>query len=94
MTDQQGTFPTFLSFFPLIRKVLIREQIDIVHGHQATSNLAHELPGRSQGRVMVCRCLDVDIQSDDLVLARVFLSCAVSDVVALRMPLDTEQACS
>ena len=40
-----GTFPTFLSFFPLIRKVLIREQIDIVHGHQATSNLAHELPG-------------------------------------------------
>ncbi|CAE7297255.1 PIGA, partial [Symbiodinium pilosum] len=45
------TFPTFLSFFPLIRKVLIREQIDIVHGHQATSNLAHEcvLHARTMG---------------------------------------------
>eukprot|EP00439_Symbiodinium_sp_Y106_P024392 s287_g2.t6 len=45
------TFPTFLSFFPLIRKVLIRERIDIVHGHQATSNLAHEcvLHARTMG---------------------------------------------
>eukprot|EP00920_Eleutheroschizon_duboscqi_P016926 GHVT01040278.1.p1 GENE.GHVT01040278.1~~GHVT01040278.1.p1 ORF type:complete len:433 (+),score=70.50 GHVT01040278.1:416-1714(+) len=36
------TFPTFFTFFPLFRKVLIREKIDIVHAHQATSNLAHE----------------------------------------------------
>uniref|UniRef100_A0A0G4HPE0 phosphatidylinositol N-acetylglucosaminyltransferase n=1 Tax=Chromera velia CCMP2878 TaxID=1169474 RepID=A0A0G4HPE0_9ALVE len=36
------TLPTIFSFFPLIRKILIRERIDIVHGHQATSNLAHE----------------------------------------------------
>ncbi|CAL1137393.1 unnamed protein product, partial [Cladocopium goreaui] len=45
------TFPTFLSFFPLIRKVLIREDVDIVHGHQATSNLAHEciLHARTMG---------------------------------------------
>lgn len=27
--------------FPLIRNILIRERIDIVHGHQATSNLTH-----------------------------------------------------
>ena len=40
-----GTLPTFLSFFPLIRKVLLRERIDLVHGHQATSNLAHEWLG-------------------------------------------------
>ena len=49
----RGTFPTFLSFFPLIRKVLIRERIDIVHGHQATSNLAHEQPGCSERRPAV-----------------------------------------
>ena len=36
------TLPTFFVFFPLLRKVLLRERIDIVHGHQATSNLAHE----------------------------------------------------
>jgi hypothetical protein len=30
----------FLSFFhslPLIRQILVREQVDIVHGHQSTS---------------------------------------------------------
>jgi len=34
----------FLSFFnslPLIRQILIREHIDIVHGHQSTSILQH-----------------------------------------------------
>jgi len=38
----EATLPTLFSFFPLLRKILVREQIDIVHGHQATSNLAHE----------------------------------------------------
>lgn len=37
-----ATLPTLFSFFPLMRKILIREQIDIVHGHQATSEMAHE----------------------------------------------------
>lgn len=36
------TLPTFYMFFPLLRIVLLRERIDIVHGHQSTSNLAHE----------------------------------------------------
>ncbi|PHJ22807.1 n-acetylglucosaminyl-phosphatidylinositol biosynthetic protein family gt4 protein, partial [Cystoisospora suis] len=36
------TFPTFFSFLPLIRNILFRERADIVHGHQTTSNLAHE----------------------------------------------------
>lgn len=34
----------FLSFFsnlPLIRQILIREQIDVVHGHQSTSIIQH-----------------------------------------------------
>eukprot|EP00919_Chromeraceae_sp_WS-2016_P072671 GHVR01171779.1.p1 GENE.GHVR01171779.1~~GHVR01171779.1.p1 ORF type:complete len:457 (-),score=90.11 GHVR01171779.1:160-1530(-) len=36
------TLPTAYTTFPLVRNILIRERVDIVHGHQATSNLAHE----------------------------------------------------
>ena len=38
----QVTFPATLSLFPLLRNILIRECIDIVHGHQSTSPLAHQ----------------------------------------------------
>lgn len=40
--SNQASFPTFLLFFPLFRQILLRERIQIVHGHQATSALAHE----------------------------------------------------
>ena len=30
----RATWPTLLGFFPLFRKIMIREQIDIVHAHQ------------------------------------------------------------
>lgn len=36
------TFPTFFSFFPLFRDILIREGVDIVHAHQSTSQMTHE----------------------------------------------------
>eukprot|EP00940_MAST-03C_sp_MAST-3C-sp2_P001708 g1708.t1 len=36
------TLPTFFCFFPLFRQILIREGIEIVHCHQATSQLSHE----------------------------------------------------
>lgn len=36
------TLPTFLVSFPLLRWIFIRERIDIVHSHQATSSLANE----------------------------------------------------
>lgn len=36
------TLPTVLGFLPLLRSILIREGITIVHGHQTTSNLCHE----------------------------------------------------
>lgn len=36
------TFPAIVSLFPLLRNILIREQISIVHGHQSTSPLAHQ----------------------------------------------------
>lgn len=41
MTDQD-ILPTVTATFPLIREILIREGIDIVHAHQATSVMANE----------------------------------------------------
>ena len=34
--------PTFVVSFPLVRHILTRERIDIVHAHQATSPLGNE----------------------------------------------------
>jgi phosphatidylinositol glycan class A protein len=36
------TLPTILGGMPLIRNILVREGVTIVHGHQTTSNLCHE----------------------------------------------------
>ncbi|GAB9476539.1 Phosphatidylinositol n-acetylglucosaminyltransferase gpi3 subunit [Globisporangium polare] len=36
------TYPTFFANFALFRAILLRERIEIVHGHQATSALMHE----------------------------------------------------
>lgn len=38
----QNTLPTFYLTFPIIRTIVIRERISIVHGHQAFSTLCHE----------------------------------------------------
>ncbi|CDI78905.1 phosphatidylinositolglycan class A protein, putative [Eimeria praecox] len=38
----RSTLVTFFATLPLIRTILIRERVDIVHGHQTTSTLAHE----------------------------------------------------
>ncbi|KAI4304692.1 hypothetical protein MLD38_040167 [Melastoma candidum] len=38
----QNTFPTIYGTLPIIRTILIREGISIVHGHQAFSTLCHE----------------------------------------------------
>ncbi|CEO95431.1 phosphatidylinositol N-acetylglucosaminyltransferase [Plasmodiophora brassicae] len=39
---QQATPPTLFAFLPLLRNILIREKIDIVHGHQSTSFMSAE----------------------------------------------------
>ncbi|KAJ7513601.1 hypothetical protein O6H91_23G006000 [Diphasiastrum complanatum] len=51
----QNTLPTFYGTFPLIRNILIREGITIVHGHQAFSTLCHEalLHARTMGNKVV-----------------------------------------
>lgn len=41
MVDEDA-MPTFSATFPLIRQILIRERIQIVHAHQATSTMANE----------------------------------------------------
>jgi len=45
------SLPSFYGFFPLFRWIVIREKIDIVHGHQAFSSLCHEaiLHARTMG---------------------------------------------
>ncbi|KAI9284859.1 hypothetical protein BC943DRAFT_343311 [Umbelopsis sp. AD052] len=46
-----ATFPNLYGFFPIFRNIVIRENIDIVHGHGAFSSLCHEaiLHGRTMG---------------------------------------------
>lgn len=48
---RSATFPTFFSFFPLFRNIILRENIDIVHGHASLSNFCHEaiLHARTMG---------------------------------------------
>ncbi|KAK9766180.1 Phosphatidylinositol N-acetylglucosaminyltransferase GPI3 subunit, variant 2 [Basidiobolus ranarum] len=38
----QATLPTLYGFFPFFRTIVIREKIDVVHGHQAFSSLCQE----------------------------------------------------
>ncbi|XP_047175184.1 phosphatidylinositol N-acetylglucosaminyltransferase subunit A isoform X2 [Vigna umbellata] len=38
----QNTLPTFYGLLPIIRIILIRERITVVHGHQAFSTFCHE----------------------------------------------------
>lgn len=38
----QCILPTMIASVPLLRYILLRERIDIVHGHSAFSALAHE----------------------------------------------------
>ncbi|MED6161645.1 hypothetical protein PIB30_062717 [Stylosanthes scabra] len=37
----QSTFPTLIGMLPIIRTILIRERITLVHGHQTFSTLSH-----------------------------------------------------
>ncbi|KAK6592033.1 hypothetical protein H4I96_11893 [Botrytis cinerea] len=45
------TFPTVFSFFPIFRNIVLREQIEIVHGHASMSSMCHEaiLHARTMG---------------------------------------------
>ncbi|KAK7067098.1 hypothetical protein SK128_011268 [Halocaridina rubra] len=38
----QSVLPTFITSIPLLRNILLRERVTIVHGHSAFSTMAHE----------------------------------------------------
>ena len=39
---RQDTLPNFFALMPVLRSILVRERIELVHAHQALSNMAHE----------------------------------------------------
>jgi len=39
---RQDTLPNFFALLPVLRSILLRERIQLVHTHQALSNMAHE----------------------------------------------------
>ncbi|KAL8917080.1 MAG: hypothetical protein Q9172_005984 [Xanthocarpia lactea] len=48
---RESTFPTVFSFFPIFRNIVLREEIQIVHGHASLSSFCHEaiLHARTMG---------------------------------------------
>ncbi|KAL9642172.1 hypothetical protein ABK040_007176 [Willaertia magna] len=52
------TFPFGHTIFPLFRNIMLREQINIVHGHQCTSNLCNE--SILHGKTMGLKCFFTD----------------------------------
>lgn len=48
---RESTFPTVFSFFPMFRNIILRERIEIVHGHASLSSFCHEaiLHARTMG---------------------------------------------
>lgn len=48
---RETTMPTVFSFFPMFRQIVLRERIDIVHGHASLSSMCHEaiLHARTMG---------------------------------------------
>ncbi|WFD18524.1 phosphatidylinositol N-acetylglucosaminyltransferase [Malassezia caprae] len=39
---RQDTLPNFFALMPVLRSILVRERIELVHAHQALSSMAHE----------------------------------------------------
>lgn len=48
---REATFPSVFSFFPIFRNIMLREGIEVVHGHASLSSLCHEaiLHARTMG---------------------------------------------
>src|SRR6201996_5208502 len=48
---RESTMPTVFSFFPVFRNIILRENIEIVHGHGSLSSFCHEaiLHARTMG---------------------------------------------
>ncbi|KAI1841984.1 hypothetical protein JX265_003032 [Neoarthrinium moseri] len=55
---RSASFPTVFSFFPMFRNIMLREQIEIVHGHGSLSSLCNE--GLLHARTMGLRTVFTD----------------------------------
>lgn len=55
---QQASFPTIFGAFPPLRRIILQEEINIVHAHQAFSTMAHEAV--LHARTMGCRVVFTD----------------------------------
>ncbi len=42
LTVASSAYPGYLQFYPLLRQILIREHVDIIHAHSATSPMSEE----------------------------------------------------
>ncbi|XP_048505504.1 phosphatidylinositol N-acetylglucosaminyltransferase subunit A isoform X2 [Athalia rosae] len=78
----QCVLPTMICSLPLIRYILIREQIQIIHGHSAFSALAHE--GMLIGRLMGLKTVFTDhslfgFADASAILTNKFLEISLSD---------------
>ncbi|GAC93030.1 glycosyltransferase [Pseudozyma hubeiensis SY62] len=83
---RQDTLPNFFALFPALRSILIREQIQIVHGHQALSSMAHE--GILHARTMGLRAVFTDhslfgFSDTASILTNKLLRFALSDIDAV-----------
>ncbi|KAK2580532.1 hypothetical protein KPH14_006263 [Odynerus spinipes] len=78
----QCVLPTMICSIPLIRYILIREEIEIIHGHSAFSALAHE--GMLIGRLMGLKTVFTDhslfgFADASAILTNKFLEISLSD---------------
>ncbi|CDS02103.1 related to SPT14-N-acetylglucosaminyltransferase [Sporisorium scitamineum] len=83
---RQDTLPNFFALFPTLRSILIREEIQIVHGHQALSSMAHE--GILHARTMGLRTVFTDhslfgFSDTASILTNKLLRFALSDIDAV-----------
>lgn len=83
---RQDTLPNFFALFPALRSILIREQIQVVHGHQALSSMAHE--GILHARTMGLRAVFTDhslfgFSDTASILTNKLLRFALSDIDAV-----------
>lgn len=62
----QCVLPTMIASLPLVRHILIREQITIVHGHSAFSALAHEV-------MIIAKMLGIKVRGFSTIILKIVL---------------------
>ncbi|KAL7644934.1 UNVERIFIED_CONTAM: hypothetical protein RMT77_004751 [Armadillidium vulgare] len=79
----QSVLPTFITSLPILRNVLLRERVTIVHGHSAFSTIAHET--MNLGRALGLKSVFTDhslfgFADVSAIVTNNFLSLSLADV--------------